>query len=80
LADRLKKLIAAGILSREDAARGARARYSLTEAGIQTVPIIFALGNWGLDWRDGTPDPSSAFAKNSCATKNLREQQSTTSC
>ena len=56
LADRLKKLVAAGILSREDAARGARARYSLTEAGIQTLPIIFALGNWGLDWRDGTPE------------------------
>ena len=56
LADRLKKLVAAGILSREDAARGARARYSLTEAGIQTLPIIFALGNWGLDWRGGTPE------------------------
>ena len=54
LADRLKKLVAAGILSREDAARGSRVRYSLTEAGIQTLPIIFALGNWGLDWRDGT--------------------------
>ena len=56
LADRLKKLVAAGILSREDAARGARARYSLTEAGIRTLPIIFALGNWGLDWRDGHPE------------------------
>ena len=56
LADRLKKLVAAGILSREDAARGARARYSLTEAGIQTLPIISALGNWGLDWRDGTSE------------------------
>ena len=56
LADRLKKLVAAGILSREDTARGARVRYSLTEAGIQTLPIIFALGNWGLDWRDGTRD------------------------
>ena len=56
LADRLKKLVAAGILSREDAARGTRARYSLTEAGIQTLPIIFALGNWGLDWRDGTSE------------------------
>ena len=35
LADRLKKPVAAGILSREDTARGARVRYSLTEAGIQ---------------------------------------------
>lgn len=54
LADRLKKLVAAGILTKEDAGRGRRSRYSLTEAGIQTVPILFALGNWGLDWRDGT--------------------------
>ncbi|MFT4232924.1 MAG: helix-turn-helix domain-containing protein [Leucobacter sp.] len=56
LADRLKKLAAAGILTREDARRGRRARYSLTEAGIQTLPILFALGNWGLDWREGTPE------------------------
>lgn len=56
LADRLRKLVAAGILSREDAERGARARYSLTEAGIRTLPIIVALGNWGLDWRTGTPE------------------------
>ena len=56
LADRLKKLVAADILSREDAARGSRVRYTLTEAGIQTLPIIFALGNWGLDWRNGTQE------------------------
>jgi len=56
LSDRLKKLVAAGILTKEEAARGQRARYSLTEAGIQTLPILFALGNWGLDWRDGTPE------------------------
>jgi DNA-binding HxlR family transcriptional regulator len=56
LADRLKRLIASGILTREDAVRGQRARYSLTEAGIQTLPIIFALGNWGLDWRKGSPE------------------------
>jgi DNA-binding HxlR family transcriptional regulator len=56
LSDRLKKLVAAGILTKADAVRGQRARYSLTEAGIQTLPIIFALGNWGLDWRTGTPE------------------------
>lgn len=32
LADRLKRLVAAGILVRDDAARGQRVRYSLTEA------------------------------------------------
>ncbi len=56
LAARLKKLVAAGLLSRADARRGQRAQYSLTEAGIETLPIIYALGNWGLDWRTGSPE------------------------
>ncbi len=56
LADRLKRLVAAGILTRAGATRGQRARYSLTEAGIQTLPIIYALGNWGLDWRPGSTE------------------------
>jgi DNA-binding HxlR family transcriptional regulator len=56
LADRLKRLLDAGILTRGAAGRGQRARFSLTEAGIQTVPIIMALGNWGLDWRDGSDE------------------------
>ena len=54
LADRLVRLVDAGILTRGTAARGQRARYSLTEAGIQTLPIINALGNWGLEWRPGS--------------------------
>ena len=29
-------------------ARGQRIRYSLTESGIQTVPVLCALGTWGL--------------------------------
>jgi DNA-binding HxlR family transcriptional regulator len=53
LADRLKRLIDAGILIRGTAARGQRARFSLTEAGIRTLPVIYALGNWGLDWTSG---------------------------
>ncbi len=43
LASRLKQLVAAGLLSRDDARRGQRARYSLTEAGIQVLPIMVAL-------------------------------------
>src|SRR3954464_2814539 len=54
LADRLVRLVDAGILTRGTAARGQRARFSLTEAGIQTLPIIYALGNWGLDWSSGS--------------------------
>jgi DNA-binding HxlR family transcriptional regulator len=56
LADRLKRLIDAGILTRGTAARGQRARFSLTEAGIQTLPILYALGNWGLDWSSGSAE------------------------
>jgi hypothetical protein len=26
------------------------------DAGIQTLPIIYALGNWGLDWRPGSDE------------------------
>ncbi len=53
LADRLKRLVAPGILIRDDAARAQRVRYSLTAAGIESLPIIYALGCWGLDWRTG---------------------------
>lgn len=56
LADRLVRLVEAGVLTRGTAARGQRARYSLTEAGIQTLPILCALGSWGLDWRPGTAE------------------------
>lgn len=56
LSSRLKSLVAAGILTREDAGPGRKARYSLTEAGIQTLPVLVALGNWGLEHRDGTPE------------------------
>ena len=54
LSSRLKQLTAAGLLTREDAHRGQRAMYTLTEAGIQVLPIMVALGNWGLAHRDGT--------------------------
>jgi DNA-binding HxlR family transcriptional regulator len=56
LADRLVRLVEAGILTRGTAARGQRARYSLTEAGIRTLPVLYALGNWGLDWRPGAEE------------------------
>ena len=54
LSSRLKQFTAAGLLTREDANRGQRAMYSLTEAGIQVLPIMVELGNWGLAHRDGS--------------------------
>ncbi|MBD5831869.1 winged helix-turn-helix transcriptional regulator [Janibacter melonis] len=56
LAARLRDLVAAGLLVREDAGRGHRARYSLTEAGIQTLPVLVALGTWGRAHRETAPE------------------------
>jgi DNA-binding HxlR family transcriptional regulator len=53
LASRLKQLVVAGLLTRDDARRGQRAAYSLTEPGIQVLPVMIALGNWGLAHRCG---------------------------
>jgi DNA-binding HxlR family transcriptional regulator len=53
LASRLQRLVAAGLLSRAAARRGQRAAYSLTEAGVQVLPVMVALGTWGLAHRDG---------------------------
>lgn len=54
LADRLRRLVAGGLLTREDAGRGRRATYSLTEAAIELVPVMAALGSWGLSHRPTT--------------------------
>ena len=51
LADRLKRLVALGLLTREDTRPGQRARYSLTEPAIQRVPVFAQLGSWGLRHR-----------------------------
>ena len=51
LADRLKRLVDVGLLTREHTRPGQRARYSLTEAAIQLVPVFAHLGSWGLRHR-----------------------------
>ena len=55
LADRLQRLVRDGLLTRDDASRGQKATYSLTEATIQLVPVFAQLGAWGL--RHRTTDP-----------------------
>ncbi|WP_116951009.1 winged helix-turn-helix transcriptional regulator [Jiangella endophytica] len=54
LADRLKRLVEAGLLTRDDARQGQRAAYSLTEAAIDLVPIMAELGAWGVRHRETT--------------------------
>ena len=51
LADRLKRLVELGLLTRADTRPGQRARYSLTEPAIQLVPVLVQLGSWGLRHR-----------------------------
>lgn len=51
LADRLRRLVESGLLTREDARPGQRARYSLTEPAIQLVPVFAQLGGWGVRHR-----------------------------
>ena len=55
LADRLRRLVSAGLLTRADAGRGRRVTYSLTEAAIELVPAMAVLGEWGLRHRATTP-------------------------
>src|SRR5947208_7230920 len=55
LADRLKRLVEAGLLTRATVRPGQRAKYSLTEPAIELVPVIAELGAWGVRHRDTTP-------------------------
>jgi DNA-binding HxlR family transcriptional regulator len=54
LADRLRKLVDGGLLTRDDAGAGRKATYSLTEDAIQLVPVFAQLGSWGLRHRPTT--------------------------
>jgi DNA-binding HxlR family transcriptional regulator len=48
LADRLRRLVANDLLWRTgDRTHRQKIRYSLTEAGVQLVPVMAALGSWG---------------------------------
>ena len=55
LADRLKRLVHDGLLTRDDARPGQKATYSLTEQAIQLVPVFAQLGSWGVRHRPTTP-------------------------
>lgn len=55
LADRLKRLVRTGLLTRDDAGPGKRAVYSLTEASIQLVPVLAQISGWGIRHRPTSP-------------------------
>lgn len=50
LAQRLKRLEAAGIIERRTATDGQSAEYFLTPAGEEFGPVIEAMGRWGQRW------------------------------
>lgn len=53
LADRLDRLEEAGLVTRHpDPDHAQRTILRLTEAGIQLVPVLVALGSWGAHWLD----------------------------
>ena len=56
LADRLKRLLAEGVISkRDDPSHKQKAIYSLTEKGIQLLPVFAMIGAWGSQWLPVTP-------------------------
>jgi DNA-binding HxlR family transcriptional regulator len=47
LSDRLRKLVARGLLAQVDAGSGRRTRYELTDVGTDLFPVVVALRQWG---------------------------------
>ena len=76
LASRLRDLVAADLLTRDNVGSGRRAAYSLTESAIQLVPVLAELGWWGLQHR---PPPNRCAREPSSFTK-VGLISGTTSC
>lgn len=57
LTNRLSRLTEAGLLTRHpDPDHRQKVQYRLTEAGIQLVPVLVALGEWGNRWLPVDPE------------------------
>jgi DNA-binding HxlR family transcriptional regulator len=57
LAERLQRLVQAGVLERHATSRGRSVDYRLTEAGRELQQLIDMLGAWGARWAFGDPRP-----------------------
>jgi DNA-binding HxlR family transcriptional regulator len=67
LADRLTRLVADGILSREQySERPPRFEYRLTEKGLDFWPVIVTLAQWGARWGDLDLGPAIALQHRAC--------------
>ena len=57
LSSRLSKLVAAGLLSRQQhPGHRQKIDYRLTDAAIDLVPVVIELGAWGARWLPTTPE------------------------
>lgn len=61
LSRRLTDLVGAGLLTKEAAPRGTQGRYSLTEHGIQLVPLLFELARVGQILDPSTSSTETRF-------------------
>lgn len=61
LSRRLSDLTAAGFLTKTEVARGKQGRYSLTELGLATIPLLVELGRLGRAVDPSTQDRESAL-------------------
>lgn len=64
LSRRLSDLVTAGLLTKKEVERGSPGRYSLTENGIQTIPLMFELARLGTRL-DPTTVPTEKVDRNS---------------
>jgi DNA-binding HxlR family transcriptional regulator len=55
LAERLRRLVHAGVVERRTASRGLRIDYRVTVAGRELQQLIDLLGTWGARWAFGDP-------------------------
>jgi DNA-binding HxlR family transcriptional regulator len=63
LAARLQRLVETGLLTRGgDESHRQKVRYSLTEAAIQLVPVMVALGGWGSRHMPADPELAARSA------------------
>ena len=61
LADRLDRLVDAGILTRsDDPTHKQKAVYRLTDSGVDLVPILATIGHWGAVHCPANPDLAAA--------------------
>jgi len=67
LADRLARLVDAGILRREQySERPPRDEYRLTDKGLDLYPVLITLANWGTKWGDFELGPAVSLQHRSC--------------